>query len=215
MYQSLWWTLSTFDFLCPPHEWIRAILSCGIQCRTVQTGIISKHWFYWRRSWRLKIDFRWILCMFRSHTFLPTSRMCKKQTSVSHSSTESEIISLDAVVRMDGIPALDHWLLKCFNLPPIETKTPRVSAGTPAAQQAVKQTHHHPNQDSVTERRSWVVHCRSCLRKREILSSCCHALHILKDNEAVIKNDHEKQESNDETRVPNPQSCVGLVVRQN
>ena len=29
--------------------------------------------------------------------------MCKKQTSVSHSSTESEIISLD------GIPALDLW----------------------------------------------------------------------------------------------------------
>ena len=35
--------------------------------------------------------------------------MCKKQTSVSHSSTESEIISLDAGLRMDGIPALDLW----------------------------------------------------------------------------------------------------------
>ena len=35
--------------------------------------------------------------------------MCKKQTSVSHSSTESEIISLDASLRMDGIPALDLW----------------------------------------------------------------------------------------------------------
>ena len=33
--------------------------------------------------------------------------MCKKQTSVSHSSTESEIISLDAGLRLDGIPALD------------------------------------------------------------------------------------------------------------
>ena len=32
--------------------------------------------------------------------------MCKKQTSVSHSSTEAEIISLDAGLRMDGIPAL-------------------------------------------------------------------------------------------------------------
>ena len=35
--------------------------------------------------------------------------MCKKQTSVSHSSTEAEIISLDAGLRMDGIPALDLW----------------------------------------------------------------------------------------------------------
>ena len=35
--------------------------------------------------------------------------MCKKQTSVSHSCTESEIISLGAGLRMDGLPALDLW----------------------------------------------------------------------------------------------------------
>ena len=34
------------------------------------------------------------LCTFGSHTFVPISWMCKKQTAVSHSSTESEIISL-------------------------------------------------------------------------------------------------------------------------
>ena len=49
------------------------------------------------------------LCIFGSHTFVPISWMCKKQTSVSHSSTESEIISLNAGLRMDGIPALDLW----------------------------------------------------------------------------------------------------------
>ena len=49
------------------------------------------------------------LCVFGSHTFIPTSQMCKKQTSVSHSSTESEIISLDAGLKLDGIPALDFW----------------------------------------------------------------------------------------------------------
>ena len=36
------------------------------------------------------------LCVFGSHTYVPISWMCKKQTSVSHSSTESEIMSLDA-----------------------------------------------------------------------------------------------------------------------
>ena len=46
-------------------------------------------------------------CVFGSHTFVPVSWMCKKQTSVSHSSTESEIISLDAGLRLDSIPALD------------------------------------------------------------------------------------------------------------
>ena len=47
------------------------------------------------------------LCIFGSHTFVPISWMRKKQTSVSHSSTESEIISLDAGLRMDGIPHLN------------------------------------------------------------------------------------------------------------
>ena len=36
------------------------------------------------------------LCVFGSHTFVPKSWMCKKQTAVSHSSTECELISLDA-----------------------------------------------------------------------------------------------------------------------
>ena len=49
------------------------------------------------------------LCIFGSHSFVLISWMCKKQTSVSHSSTESEIISLDAGLRLDGIPALDLW----------------------------------------------------------------------------------------------------------
>ena len=34
---------------------------------------------------------------------------CKKQTSFSHSSTESEIISLDTGLRLDGLPALELW----------------------------------------------------------------------------------------------------------
>ena len=49
------------------------------------------------------------LCIVGSHTSVPISRKCKKQTSVSHSSTESEIISLDAGLRMEDIPALDLW----------------------------------------------------------------------------------------------------------
>ena len=49
------------------------------------------------------------LCVFGSHTFVPTSWMCKKQTAVYHSSTESEIISLDTGLRLDGLLALDLW----------------------------------------------------------------------------------------------------------
>ena len=49
------------------------------------------------------------LCVLGSYTFVPRSWMCKRQTSVSHSSTESEIISLDAGLRLDDIPALVLW----------------------------------------------------------------------------------------------------------
>ena len=67
------------------------------------------------------------LCVFGSHTFVPISWMCKKQTSVSHSSTESEIISLDAGLRMDRTPALDLWdlVIEVFHSvpnPPNNTK---------------------------------------------------------------------------------------------
>ena len=46
---------------------------------------------------------------FGSHTFVPISWMYKKQTAVSHSSTESEIISLDTGLRLDGLLALELW----------------------------------------------------------------------------------------------------------
>ena len=49
------------------------------------------------------------LCVFGSHTFVPISWMCKKQTAVSHNLTESEIISLDIGLRLDGLPALELW----------------------------------------------------------------------------------------------------------
>ena len=68
------------------------------------------------------------LCVFGSHTFVPTSWMCKKQTSVSHSSAEAEIISLDAGFRMDGIPALTLWdlVIEVFH---VLNKDPRESHG--------------------------------------------------------------------------------------
>ena len=49
------------------------------------------------------------LCIFGSHTLVPMSWVCKKQTAVSHSSTESEIMSLDTGLRLDGLLALELW----------------------------------------------------------------------------------------------------------
>ena len=63
------------------------------------------------------------LWIFGSHTFVPISWMCKKQTSVSHSSTEAEVISLDAGLRMDRISALDLWdlVIEAFHSSPNQT----------------------------------------------------------------------------------------------
>ena len=75
----------------------------------MQAGTVSRLRFC-GRSWGLKIYFGWNIVRFLEVTaFVPISWMCKKQTSVSHSSTESEIISLDAGLRLDGIPALVLW----------------------------------------------------------------------------------------------------------
>jgi len=51
------------------------------------------------------------LVLMGPNTFAPISWFCKKQGSVSNSSTESELISLDAALRMEGIPALALWEL--------------------------------------------------------------------------------------------------------
>ena len=61
-----------------------------------------------------------LLCSFGSYTFVPTSWMCKKQTSFSLNSTEDEITSLDACLRVDGIPALDLWdlVVEVFHFSP-------------------------------------------------------------------------------------------------
>ena len=50
-----------------------------------------------------------VLCFFGSHTFVPISWMCKKQTAVFHSSTESQIIFLVSGLRLDGLLALELW----------------------------------------------------------------------------------------------------------
>ena len=76
------------------------------QCRL---GLFQDSDFAWDLE-ALKIYFKWNIVHFRKpHVRSNQLWMCKKQTSVSHSSTESEIISLDAGMRMGGIPALDLW----------------------------------------------------------------------------------------------------------
>ena len=77
-----------------------------------------------------------VLCIFGSHTFVPISWLCKKQTSVSHSSTEAETISLDGGLRMDGIPTLTLWdlVIEIFHSAPSKIQQPKEELrGDPSA----------------------------------------------------------------------------------
>ena len=71
-----------------------------------------------------------LLCIFGNQKIVPISWMCKKQTSVSYSSTEAKFISLDAGLRMDGIPAVDHWdlVLEVFHSSPVQSKKTKRSS---------------------------------------------------------------------------------------
>ena len=113
------------------------------------------------------------LCVFGSHTFVPTSWMCKKQTSVSHSSTESEIISLDTGLRLDGLPALELWdlIVSVFgNISHISDRTGQLVNGKNKSHNKINIAH---DIDSVLSN----VQSAS----REAL------LYVFEDNEAVIK----------------------------
>ena len=73
-----------------------------------------------------------LLCIFGSQTFVPISWMCKKQTSVSHSSTEAELVSLDAGLRT----ALDLWdlVIEVFHSSPNQMNIQRSGVtGKPVA----------------------------------------------------------------------------------
>ena len=122
------------------------------------------------------------LCVFGSHTFVPISWMCKKQTSVSHSSTESEIISLDAGLRLDGIPALDLWDL-IVSVVGNTTQTPERTIQTPE----------RPGRPVVTDKEQRSQGITNVLNRNDCVPSNVHfshqdaLLYVFEDNEAVIK----------------------------
>ena len=116
------------------------------------------------------------LCIFGSHTFVPISWMCKKQTAVSHSSTESEIISLDTGLRLDGLPALELWDLIVSVLGNISRVSDR--SGKPESDYHK----HHKSHNKIDVRRDIdAVPSNVQSAHQEAL------LYVFEDNEAVIK----------------------------
>ena len=120
------------------------------------------------------------LCVFGSHTYVPTSWLCKKQTSVSHCSTESEIISLDAGLRLDGIPALDFWDLIVLVLGNTTQNNDRTVKPV-----VCRDTSHEPSQQS--RGMFNVLNHVDFVTSNVQFSHQEALLYVFEDNEAVIK----------------------------
>ena len=111
--------------------------------------------------------------------------MCKKQSSVSHRPSEAEVISLDAGLRTDGIPALTHWdlVIEVFHSAPNRTDGPkREPRRNPSA--VVKPNMHNP----IPIKHTNVIPTNI----DHIPSNTTHSvpsamLYVFEDNEAVIK----------------------------
>ena len=184
---------------------------CGKHSTTMQIEIVSRLWFPGDLELELKTrNQHQDSVHFGSHTFVPTCWMCKKQTSVSHSSTEVEIISLDAGSRMDGIPALTLWdlVIEVFHSVPNRTDGPkREPRWNPSA--VVK-----PNiQNTIPIKHTNVIptnidHFPSHATHSGPISMLLCVWGQWSNNQ----NDYQRSKSHKEACFTIPQSCSGLVV---
>ena len=101
--------------------------------------------------------------------------MCKKQTSVPHSSTESEIFSSDTGLRLDGLPALELWDLIVSVLGSMTQTTERT--GHPVVNERSQKSHGKTN----------VLNKIDCVPSNVQSSRQEALLYVFEDNEAVIK----------------------------
>ena len=122
-----------------------------------------------------------MLCIFGSRTVVPVGWMCKKQTSVPRGSTESEIIALDAGLRMDVLLALDLWDVV------IEVLRSSKSTASPTHQAAGNCSQNHKSKPKQKGNRDvdQLSHV-DYVTTNAIFSQGESQLYIFEDNEAVI-----------------------------
>ena len=108
-----------------------------------------------------------------------------------------KIISLDTGLRLYGLLALEFWDLIVSVLGNVS----RVSVGSGKQESDVHKRHKpHKKIDVMKDNDSVPSNVQSA--RQDAL------LYVFDDNEAVIKNDYERQKSYNETRIQNSQSCT-------
>ena len=199
------WTKSCDQRLAPLISYIQHTIEhqqhyyVGNTAQQCRLGLFQD-WFC-RRPWRLKINIRRNFCaFFGSHTCVPISWMCKNQTSVSHSSTSAEIISLDAGSRAWAVFPLSLsgiWWLKYFIPYRTEQMDTRESHGE-NRRQLSSQTCITPSQSSTpTSFQQTLI-----------------TLYVFWGQWGSNQNDCQRSKSHNEACFTNPLSCSGLVVWQ-
>ena len=116
-------------------------------------------------------------CAFSGVTRWCLSWMCKKRTSVSHSSAEAEIISLDAGLRMDGISALTlgDLVIEIFHSVPNKIEQPKEEfRGNPL--QTTKPNMHNPIHFKHTNVIPTNIDHISSNTMHSVLELCCMSL---------------------------------------
>ena len=104
------------------------------------------------------------------HTWVPIAWLCKKQTAVSHSSAEAEIIALDTGMRMEAQPMMELWNTALDIFDPLkEERKPKPIVPKPAhsINDYLKTIDYVPPNSKPTSNRGILI--------------------ILEDNDAVIK----------------------------
>ena len=153
-----------------------------------------------------------ILCIFGSQTFVPISLMCKKHTSVAHSSTEAEVIFSRCRIT-HGWDSRSRSLGFCDWSISFLTKPNQQNQRCERAKERTCRQLLNQNMQKQMPTTNTNVDLTSIItfHQSEQHSGSFAMLSVFEDNEAVIKG----LKSHNETCVKNSQSCFWLVVWQN
>ena len=115
--------------------------------------------------------------------------MCKKQTSVSHSSTEAAIISLDAGLRMDGIPPLALWdlVIEVFHSSSNQFNNTKDQVQGNLSRDTTSNKHNQNQTKVLTQHDNFDLSNVDHVTSNAEFSRFGEMLYIFDDNEAVTK----------------------------
>ena len=133
MDSKLWQTFCAFDLLHSSYMWLQTVLLCG---NTQHNNAVEDCFkiLILREALKTQHQHQVDSYAFSEVKHLCQSvGMCKKRTSVSHSSTEAEVISLDASLRMWSL-GLSDWTISFLTKPNQQIQRSGVT-GKPVSEQ--------------------------------------------------------------------------------